>query len=1007
MQLLGANTGEPEPAARTHPAGGSGRDPDQASTRSGRRARWRGLRRINRINRSNRADQAIQVSRTGQINRTNQIGQADRADRADQINRVNRTTRPARHSSRPGLGMVRRKGHPTESSAAGQPLLPALLSAPIVAPDLFSDLICGTTGPIADGVPGSRPQTAVTGDLSPTGRRPEPDRRGIPWPRSARRTTDRPRGSAPVDPPADPGMTAHPLISSIPEQTDSRIDDQADGRLGDQVDGQIDGQVDDQESPAVAPTEPISIDLSEGPKLIRRPAPTREPERSTEYRRVLPAGPVDRSGPSDRTDPSGRTDPSDQDRPTGPVVPVHRNLTGTTGRDEPGDDRDGHTIRSGATGLLPAGALAHRDRPAGVDLRPSPPAGPGEPRQIPEALLATVLSVIASAEAWSLAAPSVVWLTLSALPAAGLLALLLPGGTTARVLRAIGLSAAAAALPVLDPAMTPASLVIIPAAAAVYPLLLPSAAGWLVTLLNVVAPAGALVGRILLDGPDQLAQVLHPQGHPEVSVQVALGSGVLVAGLVGVTATLARRRLAGPTSAGSGAERQARVEDSAIVASISVGADTALTDREGLLRILALILPDPDPLTRGSTTRPVGLVLADLDRFDELADSLGSRVADHLSAVFGERITEALPGHLVARVSRRQFAVVLTDDKAPANSDSCADLARTLTRLTGEPVITPGGREVALTCCLGGAVSGPGLSTAEDLLQAADEAVRTAQQSGPARWAMFDRSVRARSRRRADLADELRQAIARGLVEVDFQPMLALGSGLEDDRITGTEVVARWRRRDGSRVPAEVFVPLADELGLGPTLGLQMINRALAALVIWRHQGIGIEQVWLRLSPAQLEDPDFAHEVAAQLAIRGLQPSSMTLQVGAGELDETGSAVTNLRVLRSLGIPVALNDFGCSGTSLTMLRRLPIGAVKLDGRLTADLDEGDDVPRAAAQLCRTLGLRVICGSVTTSGQLEGARQIGADAVQGQVIARPMSAGDLTNLLTVRSAGGNR
>ena len=108
-----------------------------------------------------------------------------------------------------------------------------------------------------------------------------------------------------------------------------------------------------------------------------------------------------------------------------------------------------------------------------------------------------------------------------------------------------------------------------------------------------------------------------------------------------------------------------------------------------------------------------------------------------------------------------------------------------------------------------------------------------------------------------------------------------------------------------------------------------------------------------------------------------------------------------LGMLRSLGISVALNDFGCGGTSLTMLRRLPISAVKLDGRLAAELGEDDHVPRAAAQLCHSLGLQVICASVQTSGQLEGARQIGADAVQGQAIARPMSAPDVTNLLTLR------
>lgn len=629
--------------------------------------------------------------------------------------------------------------------------------------------------------------------------------------------------------------------------------------------------------------------------------------------------------------------------------------------------------------------------PAGDE---NPPAPATESRRIPEALLTAFLAVIASATAWAIAATPQIWLTLSAVPAAGLLALLLPGATAARVLRAAALFSTAAALPILEPAMTPVALVLTLSTVALYPLLLGPTAGWVVTALAICAPAAALTGRTLIDGPDQVARLLlNPQANPAVGIQIALFSGMLVAGLVGVTSTITRRRLTGATTAALAGERQARAEVAAMAASSSIDQATGLTNRAGLLRAVAGSLGPDRP--------PVGLVLADLDRFDDLADTLGPAVADELAEQTGRRIADAFGDYLVARVSRHQFAVLLTEDLLLPNADTCADVARGITRLMTEPVLA-GGREHTLSCSLGGAVSGPGLLTADDLLQAADEAVRTAQRGGRGRWRMFDRAGRARSREQAGLEIELRQAVLRGLIEVDFQPMLALGTSIEDDdHITGAEALPRWRRHDGSTVDPQTFVPLADDLGLGVTLGLQTINRALAALVIWRHEGVGVEQVWVSLSPAQLEDTDFAHEVAAQLAIRGLAASCLTLQIGAGELAESEQALLTLGMLRSLGISVALDDFGSGGTSLTMLRRLPISAVKLDGRLAAELGEADDVPRAAAQLCHSLGLRVICGSVQTSGQLEGARQIGADAVQGEAIARAMSAQDVTNLLTLR------
>jgi EAL domain-containing protein (putative c-di-GMP-specific phosphodiesterase class I) len=182
---------------------------------------------------------------------------------------------------------------------------------------------------------------------------------------------------------------------------------------------------------------------------------------------------------------------------------------------------------------------------------------------------------------------------------------------------------------------------------------------------------------------------------------------------------------------------------------------------------------------------------------------------------------------------------------------------------------------------------------------------------------------------------------------------------------------------------------------------MQVIQRALAALVVWRHEGVGVDQVWVNLSAGQLNDPEFAHEVAAQLAIRGLAASSLVLEISASRRPESEQALSTLVTLRSLGIAVALDDFGRNGTSFSTLRRLPISAVKLDHLMAAELGQHDAVPRSIAQLCRTLGLRVVVEGVETLRQLHGAREIGADAVQGHAIARPMSAGDVTDLLTLR------
>ena len=250
---------------------------------------------------------------------------------------------------------------------------------------------------------------------------------------------------------------------------------------------------------------------------------------------------------------------------------------------------------------------------------------------------------------------------------------------------------------------------------------------------------------------------------------------------------------------------------------------------------------------------------------------------------------------------------------------------------------------------------------------------------------------------------ELEEAIRAGLIEVSFQPVLALGTDDEkdeDDRIVGAEALACWTRADGTTVPAKRLIRMAGELGLGNQLGLHIIERALDALLDWRNEGVGVDQIWVNVAPGHLGDPDLAQHISALLAVRGLNASCLVLEVSAtGSITEP--ALTSMGTLRSIGIAIALDDFGRSGTSLTTLRALPISAVKIDHRLGSELGKQDAVPRSIIQLCHSLGLRVVVEGIETMLHLRGARAIQADAVQGHAIARPMSAEDVTNLLSLR------
>ncbi len=651
---------------------------------------------------------------------------------------------------------------------------------------------------------------------------------------------------------------------------------------------------------------------------------------------------------------------------------------------------------------------APAEAPTVPSLLTDPPAAPTltqvpdpihlvtEPRRPAEPLLATALSVVTTLVVWGTGAPATAWLPLAALPAIGLIALLLPGGDTARVVRATALLAAAATLPVLSALMTPVTLMVALAAAAVYPSLVGRWAGRTITSLAIVSLATPLLIEAVTTGPLGLDFLIDASGNLATAVRLALGSGIVVVALIGHLAMHNRHDLTRTASLALNRERTARAVTAQLGVVSGIDSNTGLPNRDALLRATTVAL-DGNLRVRRSGQTQIGLVLIEIDRFSDLADSLGPAVADDVAEQVARRLrAEYRPERLLARVGRPQFAVLLTG----ANADTCATVARRVTELMAEPLLA-GAQELSVTCSMGAALSGPGLATADDLLQAADEAARAAQRSGRARWVMFDQAVRAGAHSQATMEIELRDAVRRESIEVAFQPVLALGRGTADDRIVGAEALARWTRADGTVVEPLRFIPMADELGLGPVLGMQVIERALAALVVWRHEGVGVDQVWVNLAPSQLNDPEFAHEVAAQLAIRGLGSSCLVLEISATGLPESEQSLSTLSMLRSLGIAVALDDFGRSGTSLTALRRLPISAIKLDPTLATELGQQDAVPRSIAALGRSLGLRVVVEGVETVMQLQAAREISADAVQGYAIARPMSAEDVTNLLTLR------
>jgi diguanylate cyclase (GGDEF)-like protein len=391
----------------------------------------------------------------------------------------------------------------------------------------------------------------------------------------------------------------------------------------------------------------------------------------------------------------------------------------------------------------------------------------------------------------------------------------------------------------------------------------------------------------------------------------------------------------------------------------------------------------------------VAAFVIELDRFTAVVDTLGSHGGDDVLRQLARRLRAATSAEdLVARIGPKTFAVLIEG----VGPEGCTGMARRLIALLEEP-IRYSQRTIVVTCSIGMAQTDDSVNIPEELLRGAETALAAAQRNGRARWASYSKAMRAQSLSRGQLEMELREAVQSGKITAAYEPILGLTPEGTDDVVVGVEVVPQWTRAGGAAVPAHVFMPLAEEIGLGRTLGLSLLDSGLGAFGSWHRTGLTVDRLHLNISQSQLDDPGFARTVRNHLEAATVRAEQLVLEISATDYIDTDQAPLTLAQLHSLGCLIAADGFGRDGLALTALKTMPIGMVKLHHQVTADLVAGvrssdGDIPSSIVEVCHRLNLTVVADGVQTQDQLRAARDLKVQAAQGQHIARASSAKDV-------------
>ncbi len=400
----------------------------------------------------------------------------------------------------------------------------------------------------------------------------------------------------------------------------------------------------------------------------------------------------------------------------------------------------------------------------------------------------------------------------------------------------------------------------------------------------------------------------------------------------------------------------------------------------------------------------IGLLFLDLDRFKNVNDSLGHALGDELLTQAAHRLRSCIRQQdTVARLGGDEFIVIL---QSLADARDAGAVAEKILEALQQPFALTG-HEVTVTASIGISLHPNDGEEGDTLLRNADAAMYRAKELGSNGYAYYTPELTAIVRERFDLENNLRRALERDEFELFFQAQVSAADG----RIVGAEALLRWRHNELGLVTPEKFIALAEETGLIRPIGEWVLRSACRQARQWRSWGLPKIRLAVNLSGQQIT-PEFINDKLEQLLAEAqLEPSSLELEITESfVMKHPEQAVQVLDRLGTLGISLAIDDFGSGYSSLGYLKRLPVHKLKIDQSLVRDIpsDPNDEaIARAVIALGHSLGLTVIAEGVENELQGEFLRSEGCDEFQGFFYGRPVPADEFAALLRAHQSANQQ
>ncbi|MGZ8159520.1 MAG: putative bifunctional diguanylate cyclase/phosphodiesterase [Methylobacter sp.] len=385
------------------------------------------------------------------------------------------------------------------------------------------------------------------------------------------------------------------------------------------------------------------------------------------------------------------------------------------------------------------------------------------------------------------------------------------------------------------------------------------------------------------------------------------------------------------------------------------------------------------------------VIFLDLDDFKKINDSLGHKYGDKVLQEVAKRLKTILRTEdTVARLGGDEFVILLSGlthylDDAEKTAGSVAQ--KVLEALLQVYLID--GQELQISASLGITLFSTGFDeSTEKLLRQADIAMYAAKTEGKSTYSFYHPGMLERANKRLSIETELRFALQNDQIVLFYQPQYS-----STHQLLGFEALVRWQHPEKGLISPADFLPIAEESGIIIELGERILCLACRQLAAWHSQGFDVPHLAINISPAQFNHRNFVEAVMSTLALTGVDPRAVMLEITENMIiKDINEVIEKMQLLKQSGIRFSIDDFGTGYSSLSYLKRLPIDQLKIDRSFVQDIagNENDEaIVNTIISLAGNLKLEVIAEGVETLEQVNCLVGSGCNAFQGYWFSRPL------------------